>query len=67
MPSLAIPSTGLVLGGPSDHASSKGGRRPDVVGLSLSDSVIEGMIKCVRDGSKIQLQLGDVPVSYLRS
>ena len=36
---------------------------PDVFGLTLTDAVIEEMIKCVQNGKGLQLSLGEHPVS----
>jgi hypothetical protein len=36
---------------------------PSAFGLTLTDGVIEEMIKCYQNGKRIQLSLGDHPVS----
>jgi RNA polymerase II elongation factor ELL len=66
MPILQIPQSGLSLD------SSGGPTRPDfapvdIFGLSLSDNVIEDMIKCVRSRKSVQLSLGKDPVSHVFS
>ncbi|EKD18407.1 uncharacterized protein L3040_007567 [Drepanopeziza brunnea f. sp. 'multigermtubi'] len=60
MPSLHIPESGLSLGSSPGASSGKAGG-PDVLGLSLTDSIIEEMIKCVQNGKEIQLSLGEHP------
>jgi RNA polymerase II elongation factor ELL len=62
MPSLTIPKSGLSLRSGKSSAKSD---LPDtdIFTLTLADSVIEDMIKCVRDGKLIQLSLGKDPVS----
>lgn len=59
MPSLIIPESGLLLGASS--SSKSGWDVPMVFGLTLSDSVIEDMIKCVQHNKPIQLSLGESP------
>jgi RNA polymerase II elongation factor ELL len=58
MSSLKVPESGLQL---------LGGHAPDIppqaFSLSLSDSVIESLIRNVRDGGEINLRLGPTPVS----
>ncbi|KAI9047665.1 hypothetical protein LZ554_008376 [Drepanopeziza brunnea f. sp. 'monogermtubi'] len=64
MPSLHIPESGLPLGSSPGASSGKAGG-PDVLGLSLTDSIIEEMIKCVQNGKEIHLSLGEHPsLSY---
>jgi RNA polymerase II elongation factor ELL len=63
MPVLGIPKSGLPLGG-SLSSAKPGGVHPEVFSLSLTDSVIEDMIKCVRNGKSIELSLGNDPVSF---
>ena len=63
MPSLVVPESGLSIGS-SRNASSKAGPAHDVFSLTLSDSVIEEMIRCVQKGKLIQLSLGEHPVSF---
>lgn len=60
MNSLKIPDNGLTLKG---SAGDVGPLPPQAFAISLNDSVIEGMIKCVQDGGDIQLALGAKPVS----
>jgi RNA polymerase II elongation factor ELL len=62
MPSLTIPESGLLLGSSQSSAKSDS-PYTDIFTLSLADSVIEDMIKCVRDAKPIQLSLGNDPVS----
>jgi hypothetical protein len=64
MLSLAIPESGLAFG-VSRNGTSKPGSVPDVFGLTLNDSVIEEMIRCVQNGKPIQLSLGEHPVGFL--
>jgi hypothetical protein len=59
MPSLVIPPNGLSLEGSGKPAFDQG----DIIGLTLSDDVIEGMIQSVRKGEPINLSLGHDPVS----
>lgn len=61
MNSLKIPENGVMLKGSAgrDVASLP----PQAFAISLNDSVIEGMIKCVQNGGDIQLALGARPVS----
>ncbi|RDL42458.1 uncharacterized protein BP5553_02437 [Venustampulla echinocandica] len=64
MPSLPIPDGGISLG-TSRQEAARSGPAMEVVGLSLADSVIEEMIKCVQHGKPIQLSLGEHPsISY---
>jgi hypothetical protein len=56
MNTLKIPEAGLRLDGPD--SSSPGQAFP----ITLSDSVIEGMVNCVRNGGNIELALGSTPV-----
>jgi RNA polymerase II elongation factor ELL len=63
MPSLAIPQSGLSLGSFPAPSSKPVSAFPDVFGLTLTDEVIEEMIKCVQNGKPIQLSLGEHPVS----
>lgn len=62
MPPFTVPESGLLLGSRPNSAKSD---LPytDIFTLSLDDSVIEDMIKCVHDGKSIQLSLGNDPVS----
>ena len=63
MPSLVIPESGLSLGSSQMPPSKLGPAGPAVLGLTLTDGVIEEMIKCVQNQKDIQLCLGDRPVS----
>jgi hypothetical protein len=62
MPSLAIPESGVSLEGLRESFSKPGPGVPDVVGLTLTDGVIEEMIKCFQIGKPIQLSFGEYPV-----
>ncbi|KAH9220466.1 hypothetical protein DL95DRAFT_403730 [Leptodontidium sp. 2 PMI_412] len=65
MPSLVIPESGLSLQSSQGAASKAGSGPPDVFGLTLTDAVIEEMIKCVQNGKGLQLSLGEHPsLSY---
>lgn len=61
MNSLKIPEGGVMLKGSPGEDSDP--LPQQAFTLSLSDSVIEGMIQCVQDGGDIQLALGAQPVS----
>jgi len=63
MPSLSIPESGLSLGS-SHHSADHDLPAPTIYGLSISDDVIDQMIRCVQNGKEIQLSLGQHPVSY---
>ncbi|KAG9241402.1 hypothetical protein BJ878DRAFT_520921 [Calycina marina] len=58
MPSLHISESGLSLG---KLSSKPNVAVPKVYGLTLSDDVIEQMIRCVQGGKEIQLSLGQHP------
>lgn len=61
MSSLKIPDNGVMLKG---SASADAGSLPhQAFAISLSDNVIENMIKCVQTGGDISLALGENPVS----
>lgn len=62
MPSLAIPDSGLSLGNRQSSAKSDS-IYDDIFSLSLADSVIEDMIKCVRNKNSVQISLGNDAVS----
>ncbi|PVH76350.1 hypothetical protein DL98DRAFT_293277 [Cadophora sp. DSE1049] len=65
MPSLVIPGSGLTLQSSQGAASKAGSSPPDVFGLTLTDAVIEEMIKCVQNGKGLQLSFGEQPsLSY---
>ncbi|KAN0093872.1 hypothetical protein V8E51_017056 [Hyaloscypha variabilis] len=65
MPSLVIPQSGLSLGSFPAPPSKPSSAFPDVFGLTLTDGVIEEMIKCFQNGKPIQLLLGEHPnISY---
>ncbi|KAI2625985.1 hypothetical protein GGS26DRAFT_562855 [Hypomontagnella submonticulosa] len=58
MSTLAIPETGLLLESPANSAD----HLPlQAFGITLSDSIIEDMIKCVQGGQEIELTLGNSP------
>lgn len=60
MASLRVPDTGLQL---ESSAGASPGIPAQAFALTLSDNVIEDMIKCVQNGEDIQLSLGSSPVS----
>jgi len=62
MASLILPEAGLLLESPQLH-SSKLPTAPKVIGLTLTDAMIEDMIRCVQSNKSIQLCLGEAPVS----
>jgi hypothetical protein len=64
MPSLIIPEFGLSLNSGLSPAKPDL-PHSDIFTLTLADSVIEDMIKCVRNGKPIQLSLGNEPVSEI--
>jgi hypothetical protein len=64
MPSLKVPDAGLHLEGPNSNSASS--LPAQAFAITLSDSVIEDMIKCVQSGEDIQLSLGSSPVSCYR-
>ncbi|KAH7391301.1 hypothetical protein BKA64DRAFT_99565 [Cadophora sp. MPI-SDFR-AT-0126] len=65
MPALVIPELGLTMRSFEGAASKPGSSPPDVFGLTLTDAVIEEMIKCVQNGKGLQLSLGEQPsLSY---
>jgi hypothetical protein len=55
---MAIPRPGLELEAPG----KVDGPLESVVGLSLSDDMIEDMIKCFQDGQSLELTLGSTKV-----
>lgn len=63
MNSLKIPESGVLLrsapGEDSDPLPQQ------AFTISLSDNVIEGMIRCVQDGGDLQLALGSNPVGAI--
>ncbi|KAL3422125.1 hypothetical protein PVAG01_06281 [Phlyctema vagabunda] len=59
MPSLTIPESGLELS--TERESSAKATPMAAFGLTLSDSMIEDMIRCVQENKPIQLSLGDCP------
>ena len=62
MNSLKIPEGGVMLkGSPGQDWDPL---PQQAFPISLSDSVIEGMIQCVQDGGNIQLELGAKPVRF---
>ncbi|TVY26747.1 hypothetical protein LHYA1_G004717 [Lachnellula hyalina] len=65
MPSLVVPESGMSLSSSADATSKHGSVVPEVFGLTLSDSVIEDMIKCFQNDKPLQLSLGEHPsLSY---
>ena len=66
MASLTLPEAGILLESPQMDAS-KLRAAPRAIGLTLTDEMIEDMIRCVQNNKPIQLCLGEAPVSnYLR-
>jgi RNA polymerase II elongation factor ELL len=61
MPSLVVPEAGFTLGSSAGGSSKAGSGAPGVFGLTLTDGMIEEMIKCVQNGKPIQLSLGEHP------
>ncbi|KAI9171752.1 hypothetical protein HJFPF1_01243 [Paramyrothecium foliicola] len=55
---LKIPDGGLLLEGPSGKDPKL---PPQAFVITLSDNVIENMIKCVQNGENLQLALGNTP------
>jgi hypothetical protein len=65
MASLVIPENGVSLGSaPGNYSKAGSSGLPAAYGISLSDTLIEDMIKCVQNGESIQLSLGAQPVSF---
>ncbi|KAK6583230.1 hypothetical protein PZA11_004306 [Diplocarpon coronariae] len=65
MPSLVIPESGMSLGTSPDAPSQQDSGVPDALGLTLTDAMIEEMIKCVQNGKSLQLSVGEHPsISY---
>ncbi|KAK7223751.1 hypothetical protein V2G26_011754 [Clonostachys chloroleuca] len=65
MSSLKIPDNGVMLKG---SASADAGSLPhQAFAISLSDNVIENMIKCVQTGGDISLALGENPSFHFGS
>lgn len=60
MNSLKVPEAGLQLQGPFGHDTPL---PPQAFALSLSNSVIDNLVRAVRDGGSIELALGNNPVS----
>lgn len=63
MPSVSIPSSGLVLN-PKNEASKPGVGLPEAFCLTLADNVIEDMIKCVKAGQEMTLSFGRTPAFF---
>lgn len=61
MPALRIPDSGLLLEGSGSKSAAS--LPAQAFAITLSDNVIEDMIKCVQSGEDIQLSLGSSPVS----
>ena len=62
MPAVAVPESGWTMEGPGED-SLKSSAVHNAIGLTLTNGIIEDMIKCVQDGKPIQLSLGPQPVS----
>lgn len=62
MPIIRVPEKGLKLEG-FDADSSAGPTMPNAIAVTLTNGMIEDMIKCVQNGKPIQLSLGPQPVS----
>lgn len=60
MPSVNIPSSGVVLKG--DDITKPIPARPQAFRLTLANNVIEDMIKSAKGGQVIKLSLGDFPI-----
>ncbi|OBT44637.1 hypothetical protein VE00_04416 [Pseudogymnoascus sp. WSF 3629] len=61
MPSLVVPRSGLPLEVGAQSGAASGG----LIGLTLTDTLIEEMINCVQSGEAIQFSLGpDSSISY---
>jgi hypothetical protein len=61
MNTLKIPEAGVLLNGPDANDSAV---PTQAFPILLNSSVIEGMVKCVRSGGKIELALGSNPVRW---
>jgi RNA polymerase II elongation factor ELL len=65
MPLLRVPDSGLSFESVTASKAPKNGSPPqDVIGLTLTDDLIEQMIQCVQNGKPIQLSLGTRPVIH---
>ncbi|KAI5865897.1 hypothetical protein GGS23DRAFT_359130 [Durotheca rogersii] len=64
MAAITIPESGFLL---ESSANSSDYLPLQAFGITLSDSVIEDMIKCVQEGQEIELTLGSSPVSLTSS
>jgi hypothetical protein len=62
MPILVVPNTGLQL---DSSASPRDPLPMQAFGITLNDSMIEDMIKCVQSGHSVELTLGSTPVSLV--
>ncbi|KFZ05835.1 hypothetical protein V501_07981 [Pseudogymnoascus sp. VKM F-4519 (FW-2642)] len=61
MPSLVVPRSGL----PLEVGAQSGAASNGLIGLTLTDTLIEEMINCVQSGEAIQFSLGpDSSISY---
>ncbi|KAI1761784.1 hypothetical protein GGR53DRAFT_456747 [Hypoxylon sp. FL1150] len=58
MSAITVPDAGLLL---ESSANSSDYLPMQAFGITLSDNVIEDMIKCVQDGQEIELTLGSSP------
>lgn len=65
MNSLKIPDNGVMLKGSAGKDTAP--LPPQAFAISLSDDVINGMIRCVQNGQDLQLALGANPVSTILS
>ena len=63
MPTLDIPASGLSFESVSERTSKSTSQ--DIIGLTLTDDLIEEMIQCVQNGKQIHLSLGSRPVRPL--
>ena len=61
MNTLKIPDAGVRMDGPGANDSAY---PTQAFPILLNDAVIEGMVKCVRNGGKIELNLGSNPVRW---
>lgn len=59
MPSLVVPRSGL----PLEVGAQSGAASNGLIGLTLTDTLIEEMINCVQSGEAIHFSLGPDSVS----
>ena len=62
-PTLDIPASGLSFESVSEQSSKSNSQ--DIIGLTLTDDLIEEMIQCVQNGKQISLSLGPRPVRFV--